>query len=143
MDPLSVAASIIGICTAAVQVNALLKGFIDSSKGAPASARHVLTEVTGIYACLNQLEIFLSGRQESSNSRRSLVMIEQVIVVFTDCVSMFSELEQTVESLKTNERMRVIDRVKWAAKEKAILNLLTRLQTSKASLTLMLNVLTS
>lgn len=55
---------------------------------------------------------------------------------------MFSELEQTIDSLKTNGPMQVIDRVKWAMKEKGILKLLTRLQTSKASLNLMLNILT-
>ncbi|KAL8839292.1 MAG: hypothetical protein Q9170_001809 [Blastenia crenularia] len=142
MDPLSIAASIFGLCAAAVQVNSLLKSFIDSSKSAPASARHVLGEVTGIYACLNQVEAFLSGRQTSPNSRKSLIMIEQVIIVFTDCVSLFAELEQNLESLKTGEPMRTIDRVKWATKEKSILRLLARLQTSKASLTMLLSILT-
>ncbi|KAL9013461.1 MAG: hypothetical protein Q9173_001847 [Seirophora scorigena] len=142
MDPLSIAASIIGLCAAAVQINSLLKGFIDSSKSAPTSARHVLTEVTGIYACLHQLEVFLSGRQQSPGSRRSLIMIEQVIIVFTDCVSIFSELEQTLELLRTDGPMRVIDRVKWGLKEKAMFKFVARLQTSKASLNLMLNILT-
>ncbi|KAL8732064.1 MAG: hypothetical protein Q9166_003017 [cf. Caloplaca sp. 2 TL-2023] len=134
--------SIIGLCCAAIQVNGLLKNFVDSSKDAPATARHTLTEVSGIYVCLNQLEAFLSGRQVSSRSRRSLVMIEQVIIIFTDCVSIFSELEQILESMKTDGTMRIIDRVKWALKEKTILKLLTRLQTSKASLGLMLTILT-
>ncbi|CAD6582312.1 MAG: hypothetical protein ASARMPRED_000930 [Alectoria sarmentosa] len=69
-------------------------------------------------------------------------MIEQVIIVFTDCVSIFSELEQTLESLKTGEHMRLIDRVKWASKEATISKLLTRLQASKASLNFMLTILT-
>ncbi|KAL8781247.1 MAG: hypothetical protein Q9213_006100 [Squamulea squamosa] len=142
MDPLSISVSIIGLCCAAVQVNGLLKNFIDSSKDAPASARHTLTEVAGIYVCLNQLETFLSGRQQSLRSRRSLVMLEQVIIVFTDCVSIFSELEQILESMKTDGPMRVLDRVKWAVKERTISKLLTRLQTSKASLSLMLTILT-
>ncbi|KAL8918745.1 MAG: hypothetical protein Q9172_005279 [Xanthocarpia lactea] len=38
--------------------------------------------------------------------------------------------------------MRVLDRLKWAVKEKNIIKLLTRLQTSKASLGLMLTILT-
>ncbi|KAL8933027.1 MAG: hypothetical protein Q9216_006556 [Gyalolechia sp. 2 TL-2023] len=142
MDPLSIAASIVGLCVAAVQVNSLLKSFIDTSKSAPASARHVLTEVTGIYVCLNQVEAFLSGRRQSPSSRKSLVMIEKVIIVFTDCVSLFSELEQILESVKTGGSMRVIDRVKWASKEKAILRLLARLQASKTSLTMIFGILT-
>ena len=142
MDPLSIAASIFGLCAAAVQINSLLKNFIDSSKNAPTSARHVSAEVTGIYACLNQVEAFLSGRQESPSSRKSLVMIEQVIIIFTDCVSLFSELEQSLDSIKTGGPMRVIDRVKWASKEKGILKLLARLQTSRTSLNMMLSILT-
>ncbi|KAL8818704.1 MAG: hypothetical protein Q9223_002722 [Gallowayella weberi] len=142
MDPLSISVSIIGLCCAAVQVNGLLKAFVDSAKDAPASARHTLTTVSGIYVCLNQLDDFLSGRQESPRSRRSLVMVEQVVIIFTDCVAIFSELEQTLESLKMNGPMRAIDRVKWAMKEKAIMKLLTRLQTCKASLGLVLNILT-
>ncbi|KAL9001483.1 MAG: hypothetical protein Q9169_000058 [Polycauliona sp. 2 TL-2023] len=142
MDPLSLSISIVGLCCAAVQVNSLLKNFIDASKDAPTSARHTLTEVSAIYVCLNGLEAFLSGRQESPRSRTSLIMLEQIIVVFTDCVAIFSELEQVLDTTKIDAPMRMLDRVKWAVKEKTILKLLTRLQTSKASLNLMLNILT-
>lgn len=142
MDPLSVSASIIGITTAAIQVSRLLKTFIDGANGAATSARGILMEVTGIYACLHQLQGFLIGSEEAARSRRSLIMIEQVIIVFTDCVSIFSELEQTLESLKTGEHMRYIDRVKWASKEATISKLLARLQASKASLNFMLTILT-
>ncbi|KAL8946417.1 MAG: hypothetical protein Q9222_007187 [Ikaeria aurantiellina] len=142
MDPLSVSAAIIGLCTAAIQVNHLLKAFVDSSRHAPASARHTLTEVTAIYVCLNQLEAFLSGQQATSHSRRSMVMIEQIIVIFTDCVSIFSELEQVLDPIKTDGPTRTIDRAKWALKEKSIKKLLMRLQTCKASLSLMLAIFT-
>ncbi|CAO1603355.1 hypothetical protein XANCAGTX0491_006943 [Xanthoria calcicola] len=142
MDPLSISISIVGLCCAAIQVNGLLKNFIDSSKDAPATARHTLSEVSAIYVCLNRLEAFLSGRQESAKSRRSLVMLEQVIIIFTDCVSIFSELEQILDSIKTDGPMRMLDRVKWAMKEKTILKLVNRLQTSKASLGLILTILT-
>ena len=142
MDPLSISASFIGLCIAAVQVSALLKKFIDASDNAPASARHVLMEITAIYASLHQLEAFLSGRQEAARSRKSLVMVEQIIIIFTDCVSIFSELEQTLETLKMGGSMRVIDRMKWAMKETTISKLLTRLQASKSSLHFMLTILT-
>ncbi|KAK3176266.1 hypothetical protein OEA41_007589 [Lepraria neglecta] len=140
MDPLSVSVSIIGMTTAAVQVSRLLKTFIDGANGASTSARGVLMEVTGIYVCLHQLEDFLLGKREAARSRKSLIMIEHLIIIFTDCVSLFSELEQTLESLKTDGHMRVIDRLKWSMKESAISKLLLRLQSSKASLNFMSNV---
>lgn len=142
MDPLSVSASIIGITTAAVQVSRMLKTFIDGANGASTSARGVLIEVTGIHVCLRQLEDFLLGKREAARSRRSLIMIEHLVIIFTDCVSLFSELEQTLESLKTDGYMRVIDRLKWSMKESAISKLLLRLQSSKASLNFMLTILT-
>ena len=106
------------------------------------SARDVFVEVTGISTCLHQLQGFLVGKEEAANSRRSLIMIEKVIIVFTDCVSIFSELEQTLESLKAHEHMQLIDRVKWTSKESAISKLFARLQASKASLNFMLTILT-
>ena len=142
MDPLSVSASIIGITTAAYQVSRLLKTVIDGANDAPASARGVLTEVLGIRACLHQLQRFLLGEEEGAKSRRSLIMIEQVVIVFTDCVSNFSELEQTLESLQPIEHMGIIDRLKWSSKETAISRILERLQSSKASLNFMLTILT-
>ena len=140
MDPLSVSASIIGIATAAAQVSQLLTKFTRSSLHASASARAVLMEVTGIQFCLHQLQDFLLGHDENHRSRRSLILIEQVIVVFTDCVSLFSELEQLLEGLKSGEHMGIIDRVKWAAKEATISRISTRLQASKTSLNLMLTI---
>lgn len=142
MDPLSVATSTAGLIVAACQVSSILKDFAGSAKGAPNSALAVCTEVTGISVCLNQLQGYVLGKQETSRSRRSLIMIEQVIVVLTDCVSIFSELEQTLEMLKTDQSMKVIDRLKWTMKETTIGRLLQRLQISKASLTLILTTLT-
>ena len=142
MDPLSIAASIIGITTAALQASHLLKTFVDGPGQACSSARNILREVSGIYACLQQLQGFLLGREKAARSRRSLILIEQIVVIFTDCVSIFSELEQTLESLQTSEHMRVLDRLKWSFKENAILKLLVRLQSAKSSLNFMLNILT-
>lgn len=142
MDPLSVSASIFGIVAAAAQVSGLLATFINSTKDASNSARGVLMEITDIRVCLDQLGGFLLGTQEAPKSRTSLIMIEQVIIVLTDCVTIFSELEQTLEMLKTDQPMRVIDKLKWTMKDTVISKILLRLQASKASLNLMLITLT-
>ncbi|KAI4214260.1 MAG: hypothetical protein LQ351_003345 [Letrouitia transgressa] len=143
MDPLSISASIAGLCIAAAQVSYLLRDFIGNAKQAPSTARHTLMEVTGISICLTQLDSYLSGRQEAARSRRMMIMVEQVIIILTNCVSIFSELEQVLEALKTDGVVRrVIDRVKWSLKERTLSDLLSRLQASKTSLSLMLNILT-
>ena len=142
MDPLSIFASIAGLVVATPQVSDLLKRFLEGVKEAPHSAQAVLTEVAGIGICLDQLQGYLVEKQETYKSRRSLIMIEQVIVVLTDCVSIFSELEQTLDMLKTDQPMRITDKLKWTMKEATIDRLLQRLQTSKSSLTWMLTTLT-
>lgn len=142
MNSLSVATSIVELIIAACQVFNILKDFAESAKEALNSALTVCTEVTGISVYLNQLQGYVLEKQETSRSRRSLIMIEQVIVVLTDCVSIFFELKQTLEMLKTDQSMKVIDRLKWTMKEATIGRLLQRLQISKASLTLILTTLT-
>ncbi|MCJ1392743.1 hypothetical protein MMC18_005614 [Xylographa bjoerkii] len=142
MDPLSISASIVGLITAAVQISSLLKTFINHTKHASISAQSVLLEIRDIGVCLNQLQGFLLGTQEASKSRKSLIMVEQVVIVFTDCVSVFSDLEQTLEMIRSDQPTRIIDRMKWAAKESSIAKILLRLQASKASLNLMLTTLT-
>ena len=142
MDPLSVSASVVGITTAASQVSCLLRSFIYGAIEVPISARNVLMEVTGIHACLHQLRDYLLGNEEAAKTRRSLITVEQVIIVFTHCVSIFSELEQMLELLKTDEHIRKIDRAKWASKRSAIPKFIARLQDSKSSLNFMLTILT-
>ena len=142
MDPLSISASIVGLVTAIVQISSLLKTFVKNTRDANLSAHKVLLEVTDIGVCLNQLQGFLLGTEEAPKSRKSLLMIEQVVVVFTDCVCIFSELEQTLEMIRSDQPTRIIDRVKWVTKENSISKILLRLQASKASLNLMLTTLT-
>ena len=142
MDPLSVSASIAGLIMAAMQVSKLLYTLAKSADGSPSSAQRVLAEVNDIRVCLEQLQSLVLGKEDRLRSRKSLVMVEQLIVVLTNCVSIFSELEQTLEMVKTDQPMRVIDRLKWISKESVITRILLRLQTSKSSLNLMITTLT-
>lgn len=67
-------------------------------------------------------------------------MVEHVVTIVSGCVMTFSELEKSLDELRT-ENMRTFDRLKWAKKEADILPFVQRLQNHKASLSLMLNVL--
>ena len=112
MNSLSVATSIVELIVAACQVSSLMKDFAESAKEASHSTRAVFMKVTSISVCLNQLQEYVLGKQKIFRSRRSLIMIEQVIVVLIDCVSIFFELKQTLKMLKTDQSMKVIDRLK-------------------------------
>jgi len=142
MDPLSVSAGIVGILTAAAAITNFIGGLLNSTKGAPESIRHVLTEVTGISTCLGELQAFLLGTREVPRSRATMVMVEQVVVTLTGCVTTFSDLEKILEPLKTSRPLRVMDRVIWGLKEESIARILGRLEVTKSSLNLMMTTLT-
>lgn len=68
MDPISAAASMIGLVEAANKVSSLLFKFIRSVKEAPKLASTVLQEVSDISACLRKLQTFLKGAEATSRS---------------------------------------------------------------------------
>ena len=139
-DPLSVAAGVIGIVTAAAQISSLLVKFTAKVKNAPQQASVLLTEVSDTSRLLAQLQPFLLGFETPDQSRTCLLQVESVTTVLTGCVATFSELQEVLDNLEL-EDMLLSDRLKWSRKKSTIGALLTRLQTHKASLSLMLNVL--
>lgn len=142
MDAISVAASIVGLLGAAAKVSDVLFKFIGNVKEAPKLAQSVLMEVSDVSACLKQLQIYVQGRLSRSSTQEELLMAEQLVVALSNCVLVFSELEETVESLKPAEPMQPWRMAQWIFKEQAISALMVRMQQSKLSLSLMLSVLT-
>lgn len=143
MEPLSIAASIVGLLTATAKISKTLKNFIGCVKNAPQLAEHVLVEVSNINASLTQVQNFLNSTNSRSQSRKQLVMMEQVVVILSTCVMAFSELESILESLSLEEPTKKLwARVAWTRQESSLKLLLKRLRWSKISLTLVLTTLT-
>ena len=139
MDPLSIAASVVGLLGATVKVSSVLNTFVRGLKNVPNVAHGVLQEVSDISTCLAQLQTYLMGTNVGSRSRTALLMVEQVVVILTSCVMTFSELEETVESLNDD---RWSKRIIWLLREPKFEKLGQRLNSSKSSLNLMLTILT-
>ena len=139
-DPLSIAAGVVGILTAAAQISTLLIQFTMASRNASVQARHVLTEVNDISGILSHLQTFLIGQEYVESSRASLLKVDHIVAIVSGCVMTFSELEKVLDGLKTAD-LGAIDSIRWARKETEIMTIIQRLQNHKASLSLMLNVL--
>lgn len=139
-DPLSIAAGIIGVVTAAAQISSLLIRFTRSTIAAPQQAKVVLTEVSDISGILSHLQSYLLGLDVPNRSRTSLLKVEKVVTIVSGCVLTFSELEKLLDELKT-EDLDVLDCLKWVRKESAVKGLIQRLQNHKLSLSLVLNIL--
>ena len=142
MEAISAAAAIVGLLGAAAKVSQVLVKFISNVKDAPKLAQKVLTEVSDVSACLNQLQKYLQGALSTSSSQERLLMVEQLVVALSNCVLIFSELEETLDSLKPAEPMQPWRLARWLFKEREISALVVRLQQSKLSLSLMLTTLT-
>lgn len=139
-DPLSIAAGVVGILTAAAQISTLLINFTKATKNAPSRARHIITEVNDISGTLSHLQSFLLGNEFSDTSRTSLLKADHIVTILSGCVMTFSELEKLLDALETKD-IRILDSLKWARKEKDITALIQRLQNHKTSLSLMLDIL--
>lgn len=139
-DPLSIAAGVVGILTAAAQISTLLIQFTQSSRDASVQARHVLTEVNDISGILSHLQTFLIGQEYVESSRTSMLRVDHIVAIVSGCVMTFSELEKVLDGLKTAD-LGAIDSIRWARKDTEIMTIIQRLQNHKASLSLMLNIL--
>ncbi|TLD26935.1 hypothetical protein PspLS_05195 [Pyricularia sp. CBS 133598] len=141
-DPLSVAASVVGLITAAAQVSQVLTEVISKARSAPDECHKARNNVNDISGILGQLQLFLNGVSRAPRSRTSLIMVDHVVVTLAACVTTFSELDALAASLQSDVEMSMLDRLRWVSKEKQINNVLVRLESHKSSLTLMLTILT-
>lgn len=141
-DPLSVAAGIVGLITAAAQISQILSNVISKARHAPEECRQVRGEIDDIRNVLGQLQLFVTGANRASRTRTSLIMVDQVVATLAACVTTFSDLDVFAESLQSENDLGILDRLRWISKDKDLKSIRGRLQTHKSSLTLMLTILT-
>lgn len=142
MEPISAAASIVGLVGAAAKISEILFKFVTSVKDAPKLCSSVLQEVSDTSACLSQLQTYLMGTKTASRHHEEFIMLQHFDVALSNCVLIFSELEKIVESLKPSDPMQLARLAQWINKESRIKDLFHRLQNSKTSLNLMMTTLT-
>ena len=72
-----------------------------------------------------------------------MLPIDPVIVIVLGCVSTFSELQQLLDGMDLigTGTMNISARLKWAKNEGQLSTIIQRLQTHKASLSLILTIL--
>lgn len=140
-DPLSVAAGVVGLLTAAAQVSKILHGVITKARHAPEETKRIKTQVDDIRNVLGSLQLYFNGAQRANKSRTSLIMVDQVVATVASCVTTFSELDAFAVTLESEIDMGILDRLRWSSKDKDIQAVLVRLESHKSSLQLMLTIL--
>ncbi|KAI8649340.1 DH domain-containing protein [Fusarium sp. Ph1] len=146
-DPLSIAASIAGLLSTTGQVAKFLGPYVSAAKETPQITAHVYSEVQSTQVILAGLQNLTQNLGAVQARHASLIAVHQVVTILTDGVLLFSELEAVVRSLPPREgsdqRLPLRARLLWARKESTFTPLLTRVQSFKSSMSLILMILQS
>jgi hypothetical protein len=142
MDPLSVTMAIIGLLKAADQISSALQPLIKKAANAPKEIKEMKSSVDGIKTVLSQLQLMLIGKSQVDRNRTSLILVEQIVITLSACVTTFSDLDVFVETLGTDAKMGLLDRLRWATKTSTIQEHMQKLEVHKTTLTLMMTILT-
>ncbi|KAN0094217.1 Rho GTPase activation protein [Hyaloscypha variabilis] len=100
------------------------------------------SSVDGIRTVLSQLQLMLMGKSQVERNRTALILLEQTVIALSACVATFSDLDVFVESLGTDSKMGLLDRIRWASKTPTIQEHMQKLEMHKSTLTLMMTILT-
>jgi hypothetical protein len=141
MDPLSVAASVVGLIAAATKMVPELYNISRTIKDSPHTAQAAASEVNDITYVLKQLQVYIDGKMQASVQRLSLITVEHITATLTSCVMTYSELDAVLKSMNVDKGMKGWDRALWFIKKDEVAALLVRLQSHKSSFSLMLNII--
>ncbi|KAJ3519099.1 hypothetical protein NM208_g14264 [Fusarium decemcellulare] len=138
MDPLSAAASIVGLVTAVGKLYTLLD-YVSSVRNAPATIRDAKDEVGHAQLALRSMERCLNRLASLNPDRTALIQVDDLRVTLADAMMAFSEFEALLRDLTRLARLRAA--IAWPKYAKAMEDHLVKVQRYKSSLTLMLNIL--
>ncbi|KAF4501894.1 Rho guanine nucleotide exchange factor scd1 [Fusarium agapanthi] len=145
-DPLSVAASIAGLISITVEAVKFLSPYVSAANETPQIAAHVYSEIQSTQVILMGLQSLIKNLASAKAQHAALIGVNQVVTVLTDGVLLYSELHKELQSLRAKDGMEKVPlrgRLQWAWKESTFITLLSRLQSFKSSMTLVLMILQS
>jgi len=137
MELLNITTSVAGIISAASQVSYVL----GQIKDAPKSIQAVATELDHIQLIFRALQKFLDTNTRVSGKRATLIQLEDVVVILTQTVLVFSELESLISPIANGTKTTFLVRWTWTRLQGGVMRLVSQLQRHKTSLTLLLQII--
>src|SRR5437667_9509040 len=98
MDPLSIAASVVGLLAVGGKLTLILSN-VTRLADAPPLCKAALVEVCELSAVLRQIRNFLNGRLAVPDERRECVLLEHLTTALTGCVMTKDQLETIVDDI--------------------------------------------
>ncbi|KAK0747087.1 hypothetical protein B0T18DRAFT_165014 [Schizothecium vesticola] len=145
-DPLSVAASVAGLLTAAAAICKVLAPYASAVRDTPQVALQVRAEIEEASIFLGTLQGLASNLATLPTQRTLLIQVDHVVAILTNGVLVFSDLETCVGDLPTpdvSSAPALRRRLQWTRKENDLKPILGRLQGFKASVSMILGILQS
>lgn len=139
MDPLSIASAVAGLLTLSAGIASGLEKFTS----AYSIAKIVHAEMLDFRVVLDELQPLVLGSSFSDVARASMINLDQIEITLVGCVCTFSELEREVDRLGAAGGQSLVVRMKWIWSQSTLNSLVQRLQNHKASLALMLAIMTT
>ena len=138
MDPLSIAASVVGTASAATTVRKTLSEFIASTRSSPEEVRRIEHEVTVIIAISNALVLWLQEQNNVPN-RELLENLDQTLRATTLLMSHLSKMLRKMQP-GSGRSAQLRARMAWSLQKEEMMELLSSLESHKAALSLFLQV---
>ncbi|GAB1314697.1 Rho guanyl-nucleotide exchange factor activity [Madurella fahalii] len=146
MDPLSVAASVAGLLTAAASISKALAPYVAAARGTPQIALQVKAEIQEASIFLATPQSLTSDIASVPTQQTALIQVDQLVAILTNGVFVFSDLEECVGTLPQPDASpmpALRHRLQWLRKENDLRSILARLQGFKSSVSLILAILQS
>lgn len=136
---MEVAASVVGLLSVAAKVAIVVNTISDRYSDAPSLLRTINIEINDFRFIIGKLKPLAVGLIPLDQERGDLVDVNHLQVTLEGCMWTFSELERIADGFGT---MNILDRLRLLTKESKLLQLMQRLQQHKASLSLIVGILT-
>ena len=138
MDPLSIAAAVVGLLAATGQVYGLLEA-ISSARNSPSTIESARVEIRHTEIALRSLQGLLERLETTESRRRRLVQIDDLRITFSDAILEFAAFESFLEPLPGLMARHSV--TPWSRHAKKIEEHLVRIGRHKTSLMVILSIL--
>ena len=138
MDPLSIAAAVVGLLAATGQVYGLLEA-ISSARNSPSTIESARVEIRHTEIALRSLQGLLERLETTESRRRRLVQIDDLRITFSDAILEFAAFESFLEPLSGLVARHSV--ISWSRHAKKIEEHLARIGRYKTSLMVILSIL--
>jgi hypothetical protein len=154
MDPLSLSASIIAVLTLTAQVGSAVRTLLQHLEDAPRELSEINNEIISLSWILKRLEILVKEEQLKHPSGPILpvdhVNINDIVTdmetSLSTCSGVMKEIKKKIDSILKTQKGGPFDRIKipfaWPTERKNLEDLRSRLERSKTTILLSLQIRT-